>query len=692
MPDIVQPPVIDKDRDINMQGRLVRAADSCDCGENPWDFQFTAGGCNVKDWMQAFSDIPDEIKQQTAGMGKVQGTLAWCWLLPFTYLGTAIFTAYNKLVCGWLKMLQGVDATIGQIAFSEFIMGIINILSFGGARKGRDILRRSNDYTLPVGMPSPAEAAGAWLGNTITDACFQSWVKSGDMRFEAYQCVARAQKFKFSALELKTLDKRHKLSRGSIDTRMRELGSIEGTDAAELEALFTQIPGPAELIRYMVRDTENPQVVTTFQTDKNFTENFQGQLKEWADMQGLSEDYMRREWRAHWSIPAPTQLYVMLHRLNHGEDPNQGANIQEDIKNALIQQDILPYWIDRLMAVSYHPLTRTDLFRAFERGWIDDDTFLSGMYHNGYSDDDADTLLRFAGEERRLAIRRSDFVSAYRDGDISLDQTSQWAQHEGYDPSVIPDVTSEATFVRGMREQKDQIKEIARRYRECLITEDQARQDAEDLGIPQDVTDYHLEIAGLNTRCGTAKIRASTLCQALEDGNITSDQYVDELRKNRYSDVEISVLVGMCQTKIRKDAVKRALAQQKAADAAAKAEANAEAKAIKEAERQRQRAIAEMTKLERGRQGRQKLLEGAVAYLAKNIPGDTTGFDMAVQQTYNAVMAKYGLTQNEAAQAVYFSAQAAASKDLATFAANADAIAAGGVAGQWVLSPSIPLV
>ena len=104
------------------------------------------------------------------------------------------------------------------------------------------------------------------------------------------------------------------------------------------------------------------------------------------------------------------------------------------------------------------------------------------------------------------------------------------------------------------------------------------------------------------------------------------------------------------------------------------------------------KAIAVMTKLERGRQARQKLLTGAVAYLEKNIPGDTTGFDTAVQQTYNMVMNKYGLTQNESAQAVYFAAQAAASKDLASFAANADAIAAGGVAGQWVLSPSIPLV
>jgi hypothetical protein len=685
-------PAVKQERKLNANPAFQDNANDTQNCSAPYQMSLVDAGSSIMDVMQGFGDIKDELKQLSGAGSTGAETTFWSFSGPVIYVGKLLFSILANAQRAVIAMIGGVDGKLASIANNEVIFNILNMLCMGGLRKHRRILTYANDLTFPVGIPSPSEAAAAWLGKEIDDCTFEAYVMAGDMKFPPFLAVTRAQKYKFSALELMTLHKRKKLVRGDIAGRIRELGSLEGEDSTELESLFTQIPGPAELIRYMVRDTANEQIATTFRTDDQFTENFQGQIKEWADMQGLTEEYMRNEWRAHWGIPAPTQLYVMLHRYRKGGDPNPQGDIEGDIKKALIQQDILPYWVDRLIGVAYHPLTRTDLFRAYEKGWIDDDTFLQGMYHNGYSDDDSQQLLKFAGLERRLAIRNSDFMRAYVAGDITLAQVGDWAEHEGYDAAVIPDVTDEATFRRPLREQADQIREIARRFRECLITEDEARQDATELGIPDEVTDYHLEIAGLNTRCGTARIRATTLCQALEDGNITAEQYVDELRKNRYSDVEIDVLVGMCQTRIRKDAVKRALAQQKAADREARAEAAAEEKARKEAERERSKAIAVMTKLERGRQARQKLLTGAVAYLEKNIPGDTTGFDTAVQQTYNMVMNKYGLTQNESAQAVYFAAQAAASKDLASFAANADAIAAGGVAGQWVLSPSIPLV
>jgi hypothetical protein len=67
----------------------------------------------------------------------------------------------------------------------------------------------------------------------------------------------------------------------------------------------------------------------------------------------------------------------------------------KDVKDALIQQDILPYWHDHFLAVSFRPLTRVDVRRAFNIGAMKDDAVTKSYLDLGYSDDNARVLTDF---------------------------------------------------------------------------------------------------------------------------------------------------------------------------------------------------------------------------------------------------------------------------------------------------------
>src|SRR4030095_10770556 len=111
-------------------------------------------------------------------------------------------------------------------------------------------------------------------------------------------------------------------------------------------------------------------------------------LKDWAEFQGLTPDMMKYVFRAHWTIPSPGQLFTFYQRLR--DNPKFGGRdkLLEQVKNALIQQDILPFWHDHFLAVSFHPLGRVDIRRAFNNGTLKDDELVPAYRQLGYSDAD----------------------------------------------------------------------------------------------------------------------------------------------------------------------------------------------------------------------------------------------------------------------------------------------------------------
>src|SRR6201999_655363 len=173
-----------------------------------------------------------------------------------------------------------------------------------------------------------------------------------------------AAKAKPVPIQLAMMRRREIISPSEYYSGMRHLGYLEQQTSENLFRLTEQLPPLSEIIRYMVRDADDEKLVQQFGLDTGFTDKFAKQLKQWAKDQGVPEIVAQYSWRAHWTIPSPGQLFTFWHRLRYNPQFGGKEKLLADIKAALVQQDILPYWHDAYLAVSFHPLTRVDARRA----------------------------------------------------------------------------------------------------------------------------------------------------------------------------------------------------------------------------------------------------------------------------------------------------------------------------------------
>jgi hypothetical protein len=241
----------------------------------------------------------------------------------------------------------------------------------------------------------PERAIAAWLGGSIDDGQL-------DTHFAiAGYCEQSVSNYKFAARskwvpdQIIDLNNRGFINSSQADTLLRQLGYMEKQTRDGIIALGQQVPPYSDIVRMMVRDADDQSLVDRFGLDTDFTKKYQSQLQAWAKAQGVPDKVMQYLWRAHWSIPAPGQLFEIYHRLR---DPNvQQAQDQtyQDVITALEQQDIAPFWIPKLLAISFRPLTRIDIRRAYQIGAIDDDTVKQSLRNIGYDDTNVGVMFGF---------------------------------------------------------------------------------------------------------------------------------------------------------------------------------------------------------------------------------------------------------------------------------------------------------
>lgn len=635
---------------------MANANDTINC-DTPYQLEILARSEKMSDLMADLTDFTESFSRMKEDFQKGQSWIFSTLLYPFIIILQSIAYFIGTVIDIIARRFADLGPEWSTYFRTNFVMNLLNNCSLKSMTKAANVLAYSSNLKLPIRLPSAAEAGSAWLAGTIDFCTYKTWVQSNDQVFSPYDKVVESGKLKMSPLQLATLDKRHKLKRGDLKTRLRELGSLEETDADETLALFEQLPGPSDIVRFMVRDVENKRVVDRFNLDDQFTENYTGQLKEWGEQQGVPDILAQYYWRAHWSIPSPTQLYEMLHRLRHSGEFGTEQEVYDDVKTALRQADILPFWIDRLISVSFRPLTRIDSRRAYNEGIITDDEYLRFMYSNGYSDSDAITLLRFAKTERSKHVRNQPAVKEYARGYIGLDQLKQELARLGFEGPALEDALDESKHQRDYKRQEEVLKGLDAQLKACRIDENEYRRLADQNGVPEDVVDYRFSLSNLFKRCINRHETIASLCRLLDEQLITPQDYLDQAKDLGYPEDRAVQHLTLCQNKAARKAAKEE------ADARLKEERDQIAQQKREerqlATQQRQALAAQRQRerIQNALDARDKTLASAAAQWAsraKISPVDTSSL---VQSVYQAVMTRYNLTMNLSANIVKYTSQ-----------------------------------
>jgi hypothetical protein len=289
---------------------------------------------------------------------------------------------------------------------------------------------------------TPDEAMASYLANGINDLQLDQHFAIAGICPDPVRQKLQASKSKMIPLQLAVARRRLLITPERYSQGMRELGYIDETVPETLFKLTEQVPPMSEIIRYMVRDADDTQLVQQFGLDDFFEQKYGGQLKKWSADQGISEQQARYSWRSHWNIPAPGQLLTFWHRLRYNPKFGGKDKMLADIKAAMVQQDILPHWHDYYLAVSFRPMRLVDIRRSFQIGSLSDAELVPAYLDLGYSDETAEKMAAFTRRLRDRAVQTSPPVKQWLTGQITKNQATALLTKDNIPISVINEAMS----------------------------------------------------------------------------------------------------------------------------------------------------------------------------------------------------------------------------------------------------------
>lgn len=284
---------------------------------------------------------------------------------------------------------------------------------------------------------SPDGAMAAFLADADHKVDLNAHFAIAGVCTDAMQYQLQASKSKMIPLQLAVARRRELISPERYTRGMRELGYIDESVPETLFKLTEQVPPMSEIIRYMVRDADDESLVERFGLDDYFNSKYGKQLKKWSQDQGISEQQAKYSWRSHWNIPAPGQLMTFWHRLRYNPKFGGKDKMREDIKAAMIQQDILPRWHDYFLEVSFRPMRLVDIRRSFQIGSLSDAELVPAYLDLGYSDETAEKMAKFTTRLRDRAVVNELPVKQWLRGSLSRESAIALLAADGIPQGVI---------------------------------------------------------------------------------------------------------------------------------------------------------------------------------------------------------------------------------------------------------------
>jgi len=304
--------------------------------------------------------------------------------------------------------------------------------------------------------------------------------------------------------------------------------------------LPTNIPTISELVtmRLYVREVYTPETVEKFGMLEDLPEKF---LEE-ATKAGLPSEVAKHYWAAHWDLPSVRMGFEMFHRKIIDMDT---------LKMLMKALDIMPYWRDKLIQLSYSPVTRVDVRRLYRLGVIDEEEVTRRYEDIGYSPEDARLLTEFTVkyekrdvEEERKEMRRltrSMVARAMREKVISEDALLKYLIRLGYDEKDARIIvnTEKARMVR--EENRETLRYLELAYREGKI--DYATLVAEVAKLPLTSLqyNYYMEKIQQARERNIAVPTVKDIEEFYKKGVITLEQATEMLRTKGYAEEHVQM-------------------------------------------------------------------------------------------------------------------------------------------------------
>jgi SOS response regulatory protein OraA/RecX len=406
-------------------------------------------------------------------------------------------------------------------------------------------------------LPGVPEADRAFLGGTISHEKWLCLVKAAGAHPTEAQEVRDAERAKLNLRQAIFSMFRERIDQARFDKLATANGVITDQDKSELVNAEQWWPNHTDLVMWMGKDALDEDAVKTFGLDKDFEQKYGEQAKKLGDGAGVSKTFMRYAWRSHWRNIGVGQMLEAYRRLRPGEVPKEIEVSEKDIRQALSQQDIQPYWVERLIATGWRVVTREDAVKMYNLHQVDEDQLTKWLQDGGYKEADALALTDYYKAQRTLTEARNSglptirmAVRRYARGELASAELDTVINAYTYYPEQPDQVRQAAKLARTMQNRTNVITAAKRRYTHGLIGVADAAAELAGAGVDADEIESLLETWDQVRKRKTKEATAAMLCQWRKDQLIGAGEQFSALIRLGYSQPDAENIVADCTLKI----------------------------------------------------------------------------------------------------------------------------------------------
>lgn len=320
------------------------------------------------------------------------------------------------------------------------------------------------------------------------------------------------------------------------------------------------LPGPGDLVRFVVREALDPKLRDEQMAGFNQEDYFDAMLS-----QGFKREWAEAFWRAHWELPSPTQTAELVHRLRPGRVPASLAFTLDDARKLFQQADVMPRYIDQLLAITYAPMTRVDIRRVYQLGIMSYEEMVERYMDIGYDAATARYLADFTvkdldPDERNLSLSQA--TVAYREGLIDAAELSGIAKDLGLaDRAIELYVKTQVTIRdRQLKEKAEQrtrtlsrlALKVRRASRAGRLVEEDLRLELEDLDLAPPEVDAFIARHVLPREEKARDLTVSQVLAAYKKDVRTAYQTLEDLLTLGYDRAEATILMQTATASTKK--------------------------------------------------------------------------------------------------------------------------------------------
>ncbi len=341
--------------------------------------------------------------------------------------------------------------------------------------------------------------------------------------------------------------------RGFMNKReyIKWLGMLgyDDKDADNLEKAGWQLPGPADLMRFGVREVFTPAIAARFGQYQQYPRG----ITEWANKIGMSEEIAQMYWAAHWDLPAIGQMFSMFHR---------GIINRADLKMGVRARDVMPFWQDKVIDLSYRLIPRRTLPRMVRQDLIDFRGLVSRFQKLGFNPADSAIMARSAemsAVEEQKDLTRSDIVNAMRYSWYTTPQAITALQSLGYKKTAVDFYIADGERRKALEDAREaatdisketseavdlSTSEVLRGYSQGMVDGPKTTELLSALGIAPTAITFKMTLSDLRRILAHKEHAAKQYKRLFDKHLLTPTEAQTSLAQAGYTSTEIDLLVG----------------------------------------------------------------------------------------------------------------------------------------------------